>query len=84
MWIRSQDKELLVDASEFSIEEQYEYGELYAYSIDSGDYELGTYQTKENAMKVLNMIQETINKIEIDYHIGINSVIFEMPQDWSD
>ncbi|MGN1343780.1 MAG: hypothetical protein ACI4U3_04320 [Traorella sp.] len=84
MWIRSQDKELLVDVNDFSIEQQYENGELSGYSIDSSDYELGTYSSKENALKVLDMIQETIKNIEIEYHINLNSFVFEMPQDWSD
>lgn len=88
MWIRSQDKELLVNANEFSIEELYEYGELIGYSIDYNDYELGLYQTKENAMKVLSMLEAHIVFFKLatinHYTITIKDVVFEMPQDWSD
>ena len=69
MWIRSQDKEILIKASSFRICEFCEHGKVgVQYSIDgecaNGDtYELGVYSTKEKAIKVLDMIQKRIYKI---------------------
>lgn len=92
MWIRSQDKELLVNVNDFSIEQQYEHRELSGYSIDSSDYELGTYSTKENAMNVLDMIQRHLMGFPVNNctqlvkdcrGAGIEfNCVFEMPQDW--
>ena len=58
MWIRTQDKEMIMNCSAVGIglEEQT--------TIWSGGYVLGTYSTKEKAMKVLDMIEDRINQNE--------------------
>ena len=58
MWIRTQDKEMIIDCStvEIGLEEQN--------TIWCGGYVLGTYSTKEKALKVLDMIEDRINQNE--------------------
>lgn len=94
MWIRGQDKETLTNANHLAI--RYLNGNYSIYTDNHLDpnttTNLGTYSTKEKAMKVLDMIQERIRKpIRIntveyglytinDYDISLNDV-FQMPQD---
>ena len=56
MWIRTQDKEMIMNCNAVGIglEEQT--------TIWSGGYVLGTYSTKEKALKVLDMIEDRINQ----------------------
>lgn len=58
MWIRTQDKEMIMKCSAVGIglEEQT--------TIWSGGYVLGTYSTKEKALKVLDEIHNKINFVE--------------------
>ena len=73
LWIRSQDKEMIINC--------------YALEIDLGDgksicsngYVLGTYSTKEKALKVLDMIETHLE--ELEYKIHNRNVIFQMPDD---
>lgn len=73
LWIRSQDKERLIKPIEFYIEETIDYVnkssqfEIYALNVASNDIIVGTYQTKERALEVLNEIENTIyiNKLFI-------------------
>ena len=55
MWIRSQGRKTLLNASEFHIVERY--GEFGVYA---GAVVLGNYSTEEKAMKVMDMIQKQI------------------------
>lgn len=55
MWIRSQDRTKLVDASELNICSSYKVVGIYA-----GFNALGMYSTEEKAMKVMDMIQKQI------------------------
>lgn len=73
LWIRTQDKELLINC--------------HAIEIDLGDgkcicsngYVLGTYSTKEKALKVLDMIETHLEYLE--YQVHNREVIFVMPND---
>ena len=73
LWIRSQDKEKIINC--------------YALEIDLGDgksicssgYVLGTYSTKEKALKVLDMIETHLE--ELEYKIHNREVVFKMPDD---
>lgn len=68
MLIRSQNKEVLIDMKGLTIkvvtEEPFRHESIYpyieTYGTNSGDFSetLGTYSTKEKAIKVLDMIQE--------------------------
>lgn len=63
LWIRSQDKERLVQVKNFDlftdedIEENDEF-RIYTYVDENRSYLLGTYKTKERALEVLDEIQE--------------------------
>lgn len=66
LWIRSQDKEKLVIAEEIKIEREYiahRYQELF--HINTAYDELGTYETKERALKVLDEIDSIIQTNEL-------------------
>lgn len=78
LWIRSQDKEKLININEhFSIE----YTDVgmdktqlksIKYAIWGDNVKLGVYSTEEKALKVLDIIQ---NAILTDF------IVFQMPQD---
>lgn len=83
IWIRSQNKEVLIECKEVHI-----FGwDATSYRIDSreSNYILGEYSTKEKALKVLDMIQERIGNIENiksnQCMVKPNFLIFQLPQD---
>ena len=81
MWIRGQDKTVLVDATCFEVDEYGKYEEdsatpktvyrlLGGFNINNHCWDLGEFSTKEKALKVLDRIQEVvqgIKKTEYDY-----------------
>ena len=74
MWIRSQGRKTLLNASEFHIVERY--GEFGVYA---GAVVLGNYSTEEKAMKVMDMIESAI--IEHEIAKAKSKIIFYMPKD---
>lgn len=75
MWIRSQDGKILMDCDFFAIEEHGVKYKVITLSGKSGiSIGLGTYSTKEKALKVLDGIQNQIEYKNIEVH--------QMPQDW--
>lgn len=85
MWIRSQDRKKLLNASDFHVVSSYE-----GFGIISGLSALGYYSTEEKAMKVMDMIQNAITGTRFDFTdivrdcdlagIEIHNV-FNMPKD---
>ena len=91
LWIRSQDKETLVECDKLAIEkinywkkinkvyvlnEDDELNIYWKFIIKANDIIVGSYSTKEKALKVLDMIQSFINNELIrDY------MVFQMPLD---
>ena len=85
MWIRSQDRKKLLNASDFHV-----VSSLEGFGIISGLYALGYYSTEEKAMKVMDMIQNAITGTRFEFTdivrdcdlagIEIHNV-FNMPQD---
>ena len=72
MWIRSQYKEILTNCNVFYIDEINS-----SYTIEGNIGVLGSYSTKEKAMKVLDMLEE-----QIDYYSKENFyIVFQMPLD---
>ena len=73
MWVRSQDKDKLVNVNSFEIdkfvkddnyiydvsEKQFLNNDYYIYSSETGI--IGTYKSKERALEVLDEIQERIS-----------------------
>lgn len=80
MWIRSQDRNMIINESYFRI-----YKERKEYSICSRIEALGTYSTEKKALKVMDMIEDTILKCEAmrtgyaEYDFG--AFVFDMPED---
>ena len=80
MWIRSQDRKILINASDLRIHE-----ERKGFYIRSRIDVLGTYSTEEKALKVMDMIEDTILKCEAmrtgyaEYDFG--AFVFDMPED---
>ena len=70
LWIRSQDKERLIKPLDFYIEETLDYEneksefDIYALNLVNADIRIGTYNTKERALEVLDKIQGKITQNE--------------------
>lgn len=79
MWIRSQGKANLVNASQVKRIRIYYFVGKISVEIHADDTTLGEYSTEEKALKVLDMIQERIeiNKLLIKYY----GDVFQMPQE---
>lgn len=85
MWIRSQDRKTLVNASDLRIYEEHK-----GFSICARIDVLGYYSTEEKAMKVMDMIQNAITGTRFEFTdivrdcdlagIEIHNV-FNMPKD---
>ena len=81
MWIRSQGKALLIDADRFFVDEESD-GRS---SIYVNGNPVASYSTHERAMKVMDMIEDTILKCEAmrtgyaEYDFG--AFVFDMPDD---
>ena len=80
MWIRSQNRIVLINADKFIVSKEHEVFRIY--SVNSF---LGEYSTEEKAMKVMDMIEDTILKCEAmrtgyaEYDFG--AFVFDMPAD---
>ena len=86
MWIRSQNKELLVDTKTLGIKHEVaDYCQILFKEFIDQYIVLGEYSTTDKALKVLDMVQETIeygNKtIKKEKHELHTNKVFEMPQD---
>lgn len=69
MWIRSQNKDLLINTNRIGVFD-YGFGE---YLIRGDAFELGIYSTKEKALEILDEIHCSLNN-------GATNV-YQMPQD---
>lgn len=91
MWIRSQDKEILIKVDNIRIKHEYEqkkvndnYGRTCAYIngkyrcsyIYSDSTWLGEYETKERALEILDEIEKYINS-----DVMMNLDVYEMPKE---
>lgn len=91
MWLRSQNKEILVDSKKIYIECDFlDYDCNHKTYFIKGDCILGQYSTKEKAIKVMDMIQNAITGTRFEFidivrdcdlaGIEIHNV-FNMPKD---
>lgn len=96
MWIRSQNKEILINANNFRIAiESNSYYIIYDF-YDGEYYHLGEYSTKEKALKVLDFIQRklilhftetyeivrpVLNSEQWEPYWKKNEYVFQMPAD---
>lgn len=94
LWIRSQEKERLIKPIDFYIEESIDYEnessefDIYALNLANDDIRIGTYQTKERVLEVLDGIQNKINLINLGYDFGSPMIdlknpayIYQMPKE---
>lgn len=81
MWIRSQDRAKLIDANEIHIEL---WADERSYVI-SDNFVVASYSSEEKALKLMDMIEDTILKCEAmrtgyaEYDFG--AFVFDMPAD---
>lgn len=72
MWVRSQDKRLLINVSNVYVGGMEDNVEIYQIGKQF-NYQLGRYSSLEKSLKVLDAIEESL---EYPYN-----EVFEMPQD---
>lgn len=82
LWVRSQDKERLMNPIDFYIEETIDYAnessefDIFALNFANDDVIIGRYKTKERALEVLDEIEERIMLINtINMAKDTNSLI---------
>lgn len=75
MWIRSQDKRLLINVSNVYVGGMEDNVEIYKIG-EQFNYQLGRYSSLEKALKVLDYIQS-----EIQSNVYDEQTVFEMPND---
>ena len=90
MWLRSQNKEMLINANNIRIISDSHSYDIICDFYDGEYYYLGEYSTKEKAMEVMDMIQNAITGTRFEFTdivrdcdlagIEIHNV-FNMPQD---
>lgn len=93
LWIRSQDKEILVKANELWIMDNqiwmevpfYENHKRIGLTITGHNHKLAQYKTKERAIEVLDKIQETlmlcIKSNNNEHLVGTSCYVYQMPQE---
>lgn len=90
MWVRSQNKEMLINSNNIRIISDSRSYDIICDFYDGDYYYLGEYSTKEKAMKVMDMIQNAITGTRFEFTdivrdcdlagIEIHNV-FQMPKD---
>ena len=91
LWIRSQDKRFLIECNDVAILKTTDGFKIGTCSIKSvkREIDLGTYSTKEKALKVLDMIEKKIienntvvcNEKDWAKFVGAINCVFQMPLD---
>lgn len=86
MWIRSQDKETLINCNVIEYNDFYVENAIVATSETISRTIIGKYSTKEKALKVLDMIHNKIIELDRNKFLGMTEQIyircvFQMPQD---
>lgn len=93
IWIRSQDREHIVNADDIYYSSEYvETGNYILYQRGSYTYLLGEYSTKEKALRVIDLIHERIETINHEVYMAAQASpfgrfliqdykVFQMPQD---
>lgn len=77
LWIRSQDKRILQKVTNIYLDANYEDKRISTYDGNNGNNtELGSYKTKERAMKIL---EEIIDLWQNAYIGNANRIVYQMP-----
>lgn len=75
MWIRSQDKRLLINVSNVYVGGMEDNVEIYQIG-EKFNYQLGRYSSLEKALKVLDEIHGNLNEFDLE-----GTVVYQMPND---
>ena len=78
IWIRSQNEKYLINANELYVDINKIFGSHNTISHSEGDFMLGKYNSEEEAINVLDMMQQRINKLAYE-NIPENPPVFQMP-----
>ena len=84
MWIRSQNKETLVNADKLLIDEKHNKYTINFDTFTDSWYVLGTYKSKERALEVLDEAQEKIISFEFgkaNKCLISSEVVYQMPKE---
>lgn len=95
LWIRSQDRTILLKANSLAIDEQEGKYAISEYFVNGYEYqymELGQYKTKERALEILDEIQKLLihthllipahsHQDKINNHFDCINKIYEMPEE---
>ena len=88
LWVRSQNKELLMKSPELRYKQKGNNHSLLAYDTLGGYRILGVYKTKRKALDVLDEIQNKINLINLGHDFGSPMIdlknptyIYQMPEE---
>lgn len=77
LWVRSQDKELLMKSPELRYNQKGNDHSILAYD-SLGVYRiLGTYKTKERAIEVLDEIEDLLQNAYVG---NANRIVYKMPE----
>lgn len=80
MWIRNQDRTILMDCDSFAVEDHSGKYEVITLNCRTSiSISLGLYSTKEKALKILDQICSLLGANKFD--ISGLSIVFTMPQD---
>lgn len=77
MWIRSQDKKDLINCKNLSIKKRLNEHVVVSISEYGDFYPLGSYSSEENALKVMDELQE-------EAWVEKKSYVYQMPQNEED
>ena len=87
LWVRSQDKETLLETNTIALKKFEEVHGIINYVDINNWFGLGLYKTKERALEVLDEIQKKINLINLGHDFGSPMIdlenptyIYEMPE----
>ena len=83
LWIRSQDKTRLVKITQVKfVDKESDLDDfknvIRGYGVDGFNFRLGTYETKERAIEVLDEIQDLLQN---DYAKNVAIIVYQMPEE---
>lgn len=81
LWIRSQDKKLLMKSTELRYNQKKEDYSILAYDTKGNYRLLGIYKSKERALEVLDGIQKRIEYINNVDNNTFAECVYKMPED---
>lgn len=78
LWIRSQNRALLIKSPELRYNQKGDAHSILAYDTLGAYRILGTYKTRERALEILDEIQKLLKTAELNN--DINTIFYQMPE----